>query len=244
MIYRLHYTKLFGIYVEPEENAFQDIQFACMMSEFHKISPEKIQIYTSDTVGGLDFPDFYYDDSVPLFSEKVYRNIAENGVDNLFTKKITVTDRIQKKSQIYIMAVPPCIIDYSLSETECITEGYNPLYDVRKLVIDERKTGNYQIFKLSNVLDNSIYITENTHTILHRKYVQPVIYKTSYRTISIPSGLIFFRRMYVIFRSTAVNQNFSIAPSPIDFTKINHFSFIEVWAICEQISSIVLYLYG
>ncbi|MDE7137007.1 MAG: hypothetical protein K2O29_00900 [Ruminococcus sp.] len=70
MIYRLHYTKLFGIYVEPEENAFQDIQFACMMSEFHKISPEKIQIYTSDTVGGLDFPDFYYDDSVPLFSEK------------------------------------------------------------------------------------------------------------------------------------------------------------------------------
>ncbi|MDE7137008.1 MAG: hypothetical protein K2O29_00905, partial [Ruminococcus sp.] len=87
----------------------------------------------------------------------MYRNIAENGVDNLFTKKITVTDRIQKKSQIYIMAVPPCIIDYSLSETECITEGYNPLYDVRKLVIDERKTGNYQIFKLSNVLDNSIY---------------------------------------------------------------------------------------
>ena len=60
------------------------------------------------------------------------------------------------------MALPPCIdaLDYSLSETECITDGYNPLYDVRKPVIDERKTGNYQIFKLSHVLDNSIYITE------------------------------------------------------------------------------------
>ncbi len=162
MIYRLHYTKLFGNYIEPEENAFKDIQLACMMSEFQKISPEKINIYTSDKVGGLDFPDFYYDDSVPLFSEKVYKNMIENGVDNLFTKKVTVNDRMQKKSYTYIMAVPPCIdaVDYSLSETECITDGYNPLYDVRKLVIDERKAGNYQIFKLSHVLDNSIYITE------------------------------------------------------------------------------------
>lgn len=162
MIYRLHYTKLFGNYIEFEKDAFQDIRLTCMMSEFQKISTEKIQIYTSDTAGGLDFPDFYYDDAVPLFSEKVYEKMTENGVDNLFAKEITVTDRIQKKSKKYIMALPPCIdaLDYNLSETECITDGYNPLYDLRKTVIDERKTGNYQIFKLSHVLDSSIYITE------------------------------------------------------------------------------------
>lgn len=170
MIYRLYYTKLFGSYVEPEENAFGDIQLACMMSEFQKISPEKIQVYASDTSGGLDFPDFYYDDAVPLFSESVYRAMNENGVDNLFVKKVTLTDRIQKKSCMYIMAVPPCIdaVDYSLSETECIKDGYNPLYDVRRLVIDEEKTGNYQIFKLSHITDSSIYINESLKKCLDR----------------------------------------------------------------------------
>ena len=132
LIYRLHYTKLFGSYIEPEENAFGDIQLACMMSECQKSSPEKIQVYASDTSGGLDFPDFYYDDAVPLFSERVYRAMNENSVDNLFVKKVTLTDRIQKKSCMYIMDVPPCIdaVDYSLSGTECIKDGYSPLYDV------------------------------------------------------------------------------------------------------------------
>lgn len=170
MIYRLHYGKLSGNYIEPEEEAFRDIRLACMMSEFQKISPVKTEIYTSDTSGGLDFPDFYYDDAVPLFSERVYKKMIENGVDNLFTKEITVADRIQKKSRRYIMALPPCIdaLDYSLSETECIINGYNPLYKVRKLVIDKRKTGNYQIFKLSHTSDSDIYITETLKQCLER----------------------------------------------------------------------------
>ncbi len=163
MIYRLHYSGLFGNYIEPEENAFQNIQLACIMSEFQKISTGKIQVYTSETSGGTDFPDFYYDDAVPLFSEPLYKKMLENGVDNFFAKEVNISDRIQKKSRKYIMALPPRIdaVDYERSEIRCITDGYEPLYEADKLVIDYRKTGNYQIFKLSNMLDNNIYITEN-----------------------------------------------------------------------------------
>lgn len=143
MIYRLHYGKLTNEFVEIENTAFQNIQLACIASEFQKISREAIEVYTSDETGGMIFPDFYYDDAVPLFSELCIDIMRKAGVDNLFTKEVIITDNIQEISRKYILGLPPRI---------------NVLNSKGK--IDETRAANYLIFKIADSSDNNIYITE------------------------------------------------------------------------------------
>ena len=77
MIYRLHYNKMEDDFIELKQDAFQEIQLACMSSEFQKISTEPIEVETSEELGGMIFPDFMYDDAVPLFSEPLYQAIKQ-----------------------------------------------------------------------------------------------------------------------------------------------------------------------
>lgn len=163
MIYKLHYAKLFNDFVELQEDSFKDIVTYCMNSEFQHISREPIEVYTSNKIGGLDFPDFFYDDAVPLFSMEVYHTMKSVGIDNLFTKPVNVIDKLQNRTKSYILALPPRIdaVDLKNSMYDVVVDGYNPLYEFEKVVIDENKLGNYQIFKLAHALDNNIYITSS-----------------------------------------------------------------------------------
>lgn len=130
-------------FIELEQGAFSDIELACITSEFQKIDKKPSEVNTSDESGGLVFPDFYYDEAVPLFSEEVFKAMKNEGVDNLMTKSITVVDALQEKSKKYILGLPPRI---------------RVLDSVGK--IDEGRLGNYMIFKVLDSSDNSIYITQ------------------------------------------------------------------------------------
>lgn len=143
LIYKLHYGKLTHEFIELDENSFKDIQLACITSGFQKISLEPIEVFTSDELGGMDFPDFYYDNAVPLFSKNIYEKMKKNGIDNIFIKSVTITDNMQGKSEEYVLALPPRISVLS-SNGE----------------IDESKIGNYKIFKIDDSTDNNIYVTE------------------------------------------------------------------------------------
>lgn len=151
MIYRLHYAKLFNEFIELEQNAFKDIQSACIASEFQKISREPIEVCTSDEVGGMIFPDFYYDDAVPLFSEALYKAMKKEGIDNLFVKDVVISDLLQDKLEKYIFGLPPRI---------------NVLDFHGK--IDESKIGRYKIFKILDSPDNGIYINEQLYSLFKK----------------------------------------------------------------------------
>lgn len=151
MIYRLHYAKIFNEFIEPEQDAFRDIESACISSEFQKISREPIAVCTSDELGGMTFPDFYYDDAVPLFSEKLFNAMKKEGIDNLLVKEVTIFDLLQNESRKYILGLPPRI---------------NVLDSGRR--IDENKIGRYLIFKISNTSDNGIYITEQLYSVFKK----------------------------------------------------------------------------
>ncbi len=151
MIYRLHYGKLTNEFIEIENTAFQNIQLACIASEFQKISRDAIEVYTSDETGGMIFPDFYYDDAVPLFSEQCIDMMQKSGADNLFIKEVIITDAIQEISRKYILGLPPRI--------DVINS---------KGIIDETKAANYLIFKTANPLDNNIYITEKLKKVFQK----------------------------------------------------------------------------
>ena len=142
MIYYLHYAKLTHEFIVLQPQAFQDIFLACMASEFQKISPDPVEVFTSDEKGGLEFPDFYYDNAVPLFSQALYEQMQKNGVDNVFLKKVRMIDQLQNLSKDYVLALPPRI--------DVLDENGT---------IDEKRIGNYQIFK--TISDDEIYITES-----------------------------------------------------------------------------------
>lgn len=144
MIYRLHYTQFLNEFIEFAPDAFSDIHMACIASEFQKISKEPVEVYTTYEAGGQVFPDFYYYNSVPLFSEPVFKMMKKAEVDNLFEKEVTVIDEIQEKSQKYILGLPPRI----------------RMLD-SKGKVNESRIGNYKIFKTADFSDNNIYITES-----------------------------------------------------------------------------------
>ena len=152
MIYKLHYGKLTHEFIELDENSFKDIQLACITSEFQKISLDSIEVFTSDELGGMDFPEFYYDNAVPLFSKKIYEKMKKNGIDNIFVKSVTITDNMQEKSKEYILTLPPRI---------------NVLSSNGK--IDESKVGNFKMFKIADSNDNNIYVTEDFINIFNDK---------------------------------------------------------------------------
>ena len=151
MIYRLYYEKIEDDFVELEQNVFQKIRLACITSEFQKISTTPLEVHTSDEWGGMTFPDFWYDDAVPLFSENVFKSMKQAGVDNLFEKEVIVSDELQGISQKYILGLPPRIHVFDSNGK-----------------FDENKVGNYLIFKVSDSVDNNIYITEQLKKLFNK----------------------------------------------------------------------------
>lgn len=141
MIYALRYADREQEFIQPEQNAFQEMQIPCLNSAFQNISKEPLEVFTSDTEGGLVFPEFYYDDFVPLFQEHIYQAMLEHSVHNLFTRKIIVTDRIQNLSVPYLMGLPPRI-------PVCAPDG----------LPDESRAGSYQMFRSEHLSDSRIYI--------------------------------------------------------------------------------------
>lgn len=149
MIYKLYYDKMSDDFIELDQESFTNIQRACIASEFQKISKGSIEVKTSDELGGMTFPDFLYDDAVPLFSEDVYIEMKKAGVDNLFEKEVVVNDSLQDISKKYILGLPPRIP---------VTDSFGN--------IDENKIGSYLIFKVADKPDNNIYIVEKLVKVL------------------------------------------------------------------------------
>ena len=127
------------------------LQLPCISSEFQKIDKSPIKIETSEEIGGMVFPDFIYDDAVPLFSENVYAMMKNEGVDNLFEKEVLIVDDLQGISKKYILGLPPRIKAFTSSK-----------------IIDENKIGNYLIFKLADRPDNNIYIVDKLAKALNK----------------------------------------------------------------------------
>lgn len=158
MIYKIDFDSIVEDYISIDREKFRDIAHACVNSEFNLINKETIKVKASES-GGTVFPDFYYDGTVPLFSEEFYEKIEKSIQKNIFVKNIVVSSATSDKNKFYKIVLPLRIdcFDKNNSEYSEISGLYNPT----KIVIDEKRTGNFSFFKLKNVLDNNIYIKED-----------------------------------------------------------------------------------
>lgn len=159
-------------YVTFDEKAFQDIYIGCINSEFQHIDKKTLTVYTSDS-GGIEFPDFMYDGAVPLFSDKLFGIVKDGNIDYVFTKEVSVVSSITDEVKKYHLFLPPRIdcLDEEKSIYEEFTDSIFTIKDVEKCIINDKKIGNYNIFKIDKTTDNNIYVTENFMKLL--KSVNP-----------------------------------------------------------------------
>lgn len=155
-------------FVRPGEQIRQ-IAFACQTSSFQFIDHKPMTVEIAED-GGLTFPDFLYNDGVPLISRAFKRILDAQGVDNLFYKPIDLVDAATGIHEEYTLALPPRI--------RAVREAYMRLLDEdgddsegKELMKDEYGTaryrinasavGNYRIFKLADVWDYDIIVTHS-----------------------------------------------------------------------------------
>ena len=155
MVYRLTYQSMTNEFIVIDEQELHGIRSACRMSRFQMIDLSPSEISSSESEGGVEFPDFYYDEAIPLFSAELFGAMKNEGVDNLLEKQVTVFCAATEEKRRYVMGLPPRI-DALRSNA------------LGALEIDQGRIGNYMIFKLAGVPDNNIYITEKLKALFDR----------------------------------------------------------------------------
>lgn len=147
MIYKLKTDRISDNWIVLPNNLLPfKAEMACMNSNFEILSSiykknDIIKISTSEDIGGFEFPDVFYDDSVLLVSEITYKILKRINTP-FFERKVIIHDNVLNDNKNYYLIVPPRI--------DAI-EGDK---------IKDNKVSKYDIFKIEGYYDNEIYISE------------------------------------------------------------------------------------
>ena len=155
---------------------------ACYSSFFQHIDP-----YTTLKLGVTPespekYSDFMYMKGIPLVSDYIRNLFYDSGIDNLLYKQIILEHPVSLNCHECWLALPPLIdcLDYEKSV-------FMP-YDsdmVESIVIDRRKTGRYDIFKIAD----STGRTASTDTIVMTEKQYRYIKETSERDGKVLKGI-------------------------------------------------------
>ena len=162
-------------FVRPGEQIRQ-IASACQTSSFQFIDHKPMTVEIAED-GGLTFPDFLYNDGVPLNSRAFKRLLDAQGVDNLFYKPIDLVDAATGIHEEYTLALPPRIravreaymrlLDEDGDESEG-KELIKDEYGISLYRINASAVGNYRIFKLADVWDYDIIVTHSLKEVIKK----------------------------------------------------------------------------
>ncbi len=168
MVYKLMFHSIVEEYIKLDYEAIESISLSCIASDFHLIDKSDATVETS-LDGGTEFPDYYFQNGIPLFSEKLYNDINPYIQKNVLKKKFTIVSKAIREEKKYIMLLPLRIDCIDMKRSEFFDIGDEiPCYDVTELFIDESKIGNATFFKLANAVDSGIYVTETIKGILEK----------------------------------------------------------------------------
>ena len=135
----------------------EDIKRGCRKSEFQFITKD-IGCFIIDEGSGNDLPDFILDsrNNVPLISERLKKVFDSLEIKNLYYQRVKLERKTDNLSESYWLAVPPRI-DCLDRDKSIIDTLWNK---AEKVVIDPDKIGNYEIFKISGIVNNEIIVTD------------------------------------------------------------------------------------
>lgn len=137
----------------------------CLTSEFQYLTHDRLTVSISDE-GGMEFPDFIQTGCIPLISQKFKAVLDNLQVDNLFYKPVRLSCPELGLQEDYWLALPPRIkcLDLERSQIEVEENEFLTKEELMrtavKIVIDSSGVGNYRIFKLAEVTNQEIIVTE------------------------------------------------------------------------------------
>lgn len=134
----------------------KDISLNCCASEFQYLTKDSREIILKEKTGTI-WPDFIYENGIPLVSKRMKDFLVYNGIDYLFYKKIILKKDYSSEEHEYWLALPAKINCLNL-ENSIIDDL---LGTVEHFVIDNKRVGRYEIFKLAGVTNLEIIITES-----------------------------------------------------------------------------------
>ena len=134
-----------------------DLKKACCHSDFQYVD-KNLSVLKLAEESGSEFPDFIYDEfnEVPLISCRLKTLFDGLDIRNLFYQRIKVERKSDHISENYWLAIPLRIdcLDYENSEIDDL------MNEASLIVINPDNVGNYEIFKLANVFNSQIIVTE------------------------------------------------------------------------------------
>ena len=133
----------------------EKIKLACSLSEFQYIDRSILYLELDENSGNV-CQDIIYSEGVLLISEKVKNFFDSLKIDYLFYKKTVIEQSETGREEFYWLTVPFRIdcLDFEESEIDTVLESAD------KIVIDDDKTGRFDIFKLGGVTNLEIILTE------------------------------------------------------------------------------------
>lgn len=150
-------------------DAILQLAEACQTSAFQFLNHHPLEVEIAES-GGMTFPDFLYNDGIPLVSRAFRCILDAQGVDNLFYKPIHLLDRDLGLQEPYSLALPPRIravreeymrpLDEAGDESEG-KELVKDEYGIARYKINASAVGNYRIFKLADVWDWDIIVIQD-----------------------------------------------------------------------------------
>ena len=152
-------------YFKPDDTLKDELMEGCLYSEFQYLDHKPLESEISED-GGMEFPDFITAGCVPFISDRFKRLLDDLQVDNLFYKPIAFTFSPLGLKEYYYLALPPRINCLNWDESGVQTEENEFLAptelmrEAEDIVINEYAVGNYKIFKLANVTNQEIIVTE------------------------------------------------------------------------------------
>jgi len=167
-------------YAAPGADIF-DLERGCLNSEFQFLDKSPLSVEISDE-GGIEFPDFILEGSIPLISAGVKRVFEKFGVDYVFYKPIQLTYSLLGRAENYWLAVPPRIdcLDTRKSIIEVEDNEFllptELIREAKKICIAENQIGRYDIFKLAGVVNQEIIITERLKNALAAENFENVFF--------------------------------------------------------------------
>ncbi len=158
---------------------------ACRLSEFQFLDHKPLTVNLADD-SGLSFSDFLYHDGIPLVSRKFKAVLDTLGVDNLFYKTIYLDYAPLGLHEPYILALPPRIravrqeymrlADEDGDESEG-RELIKDEYGIAQYKINASAVGNYHIFKLADVCDTDIIVTQDLKEAVSKAQLSNVFFQ-------------------------------------------------------------------
>lgn len=153
----------------------------CQASSFQFLDHKPLTVEIGEE-SGLNFPDFLCNDGVPLVSPTFKRVLDLMGVDNLFYKPVYLDYKPLGRHEPYILALPPRIRavrkEYMRPLGEDSDEGQElqkDAYGIPRYKINGAAVGNYRIFKLADVWDDDIIITQDLKEALEKAHLRNVL---------------------------------------------------------------------